>query len=316
LSDEGKDALLTVQTVENASPKKDVGEKRHRHLKIGLKPVAFLLMALLIASSAVAVYEYSQAADNHTALLREKYTNADEIAGAYIDQYGTQHIILTNNATTEAINAYLYIHGNGTAIVFENAKFPLSRLYAVQDALDGVMIKFSIDETGVNEITNKIDVHLHDSTKQKDIIDFLNNKFNDFDERCISFLGPLEIVPSAVLTANTNSSYTPPISMYKALQIAIEADGRNKTLLNGMNIDARLTTIQTATNGTFSSVSPLTNIPIDYSDVYGNGIIYQYAWEITISNASRPTYMRSFTFIDASTGQILPNPPLSTDLPW
>ncbi len=85
LSDEGKDALLTVQTVENASPKKDVGEKRNRQLKIGLKPVAFLLLALLIASSAVAVYEYSQAADNHTALLREKFSNADEIAGAYID---------------------------------------------------------------------------------------------------------------------------------------------------------------------------------------------------------------------------------------
>ena len=59
-----------------------------------------------------------------------------------------------------------------TDVVFETAKFPLSRLYAVQDALDGVMIKFGIDETGVNEIANKLDVHLHDSTKQKDIIRF------------------------------------------------------------------------------------------------------------------------------------------------
>jgi DNA-binding HxlR family transcriptional regulator len=207
LSDEGKDALLTVQTVENASPKKDVGEKRNRHLKIGLKPVAFLLLALLIASSAVAVYEYSQAADNHTALLREKFSNADEIAGAYIDQQSnTLHIILTNNATATAINNYRNRVDNGTNIVFETAKFPLSRLYAVQDALDGVMIKFDIDATGVNEIANKLDVNLHDSTKQKDIIDFLNSKFNDFDERCISFLGPLE----AVLTTNTTSSFASP----------------------------------------------------------------------------------------------------------
>jgi DNA-binding HxlR family transcriptional regulator len=212
LSDEGKDALLTVQTVESASSKKEAKEKGHKRFKIGLKPVAFLIVTLLIASSIIAVYEYNQAADNHVALLREKYTNADEIAGAYIDQYGTQHIILTNNATAKAINAYLYIAGNSTNIVFETAKFPLSRLYAVQDALDGVMIKFSIDATGVNEITNRLDVHLHDSTKQKDIIDFLNNQFNDFDERCISFLGPLEIVPSAVLTTNINSSLTPPIS--------------------------------------------------------------------------------------------------------
>jgi DNA-binding HxlR family transcriptional regulator len=60
LSDEGKDALLTVQTVENASPKKGVKENGHRNFKVGLKPVSFLLIALLIASSAVAAYEYSQ----------------------------------------------------------------------------------------------------------------------------------------------------------------------------------------------------------------------------------------------------------------
>ncbi len=86
LSDEGKDALLTVQTVENASPKKEAKEKGHKRFKIGLKPVAFLLVTLLIASSAIAVYEYNQATDNHIALLREKAANADEFAGAYLDQ--------------------------------------------------------------------------------------------------------------------------------------------------------------------------------------------------------------------------------------
>jgi DNA-binding transcriptional ArsR family regulator len=60
LSDEGKDALLTFQTVENASPKKEVKEKGYNHLKVGLKPVAILLTFLLIASTAIAVYEYSQ----------------------------------------------------------------------------------------------------------------------------------------------------------------------------------------------------------------------------------------------------------------
>ena len=206
LSDEGKDALLTVQTVENASPEKQLKMKGHKHFKIGIKPVVFLLMALLIASSAIALYEF-----NNAVIIQEKF-----------------------------------------------------------------------------------------------------NRANSLDLEAMAYFSEFGIIP----TTNTNSSYTPPISMYKALQIALDADGWNKTLLNGKNIDARLTTIQTATNGTFSSVSPLTNIPIDYSDVYGNGIIYQYAWEITVSNASRPTYMRGFSFIDASTGQILPTPPLSTDLPW
>lgn len=208
LSGEGKDALLTVQTVENASPKKDVGEKRHRHLKIGLKPVVFLLATLLIISSLIAVYEYNQATDNHTALLREKFTNADEFAGVYLDQSNILHLIFTNNATTVKLNTYRDMMRYYDGVVFETADFPLSHLYAVQAVLNGVMIKFGIDETGVNEIANKLDVHLHDSTKQKDIIDFLNSKFIDFDERCISFLGPLEVV----LTTNTTSSFDPPIS--------------------------------------------------------------------------------------------------------
>jgi len=211
LSGEGKDALLTVQTVEDASSKKEAREKGHRRFKIGLKPVAILFMALLVASSSVAVYEWSQATDNHTA-FREKVTNADEIAGAYIDQNGTQHIILTNNSTAKAINAYLDMAGDGTKIVFETARFSLFRFYSGQDALDGVMIKFGIDATSINEITNKVDVNLHDSTKQNDIVDFLNNQFSDFDERCISFSGPLEIVPSAVLTTSTNLSFNRPIS--------------------------------------------------------------------------------------------------------
>lgn len=60
LSDEGKDALITVQTVENSSLRTVTKEKGHRHFKVGIKPIAFLLVALLIASSAIAVYEYSQ----------------------------------------------------------------------------------------------------------------------------------------------------------------------------------------------------------------------------------------------------------------
>src|SRR5665648_611059 len=61
LSDEGKDALLTVQTVENSSSQQSsIKERAQRgHKKVGLKAVAFLLMALLIASSAIAVYELS-----------------------------------------------------------------------------------------------------------------------------------------------------------------------------------------------------------------------------------------------------------------
>ena len=209
LSDEGKDALLTVQTVENTSPKKDVKGKGHKNFKLTLKPVVFLLATLLIVSSVIAVYEYNQATDNHTALLREKFSNADEIAGAYIDSSNTLHIILTNNATATTINHYRNITGNGTNIVFETAVFPLSYLKAVQAALNGVMIEFGIESTGLNETANKIDIHLLDSTKQKDVVEFLKTVFNDFDDRCVAFMGPVGIR----LTPAESSPTVPPESI-------------------------------------------------------------------------------------------------------
>ena len=102
-------------------------------------------MALLIATTTIAIYEYNQAADNQVALQREKFTNADEFAGAYLDQSNKLHIILTNNATTTIINKYLNMMGNDTNIVFETADFPVSYLKVVQAALNGVMIEFGVE---------------------------------------------------------------------------------------------------------------------------------------------------------------------------
>ena len=86
LSDQGKDALLTVQTVENSSPRTVTKEKGHRHFKAGLKPVAFLLVALLIASSAIAVYEYNQTVGLHNENTFFKGANPEAIA--YYNEFG------------------------------------------------------------------------------------------------------------------------------------------------------------------------------------------------------------------------------------
>jgi len=78
LPDQGKDALLTVQTVENASGSrtKDT-EKIHPHrfnTKLVLKSVSLLLVALLIASSAIALFEYNQ-----TAVLQKEIARFNEV---------------------------------------------------------------------------------------------------------------------------------------------------------------------------------------------------------------------------------------------
>ena len=121
----------------------------------------------------------------------------------------------------------------------------------------------------------------------------------------MAYYSEFGIIPNT----NVNSSFNPPISMYRALQLGLEAEGWNKTSLDGMTVGGYLN-LQTSTNGTFS-IAPLTNIPSDYSDIYGNGISYKYVWQIIVTNSSvielpPPGY----SLIDASTGQILPNPPL------
>jgi DNA-binding HxlR family transcriptional regulator len=59
LSDEGKDALLTVQTVEHSSPQ--VGGHRHRfNTKTAFITISLLLVGLLIVSSVIAVIAFNQ----------------------------------------------------------------------------------------------------------------------------------------------------------------------------------------------------------------------------------------------------------------
>ena len=206
LSDQGKDALLTVQTVENASEsrKKDPEKIRsHRfNSKAVLKSVSLLLVALLIASSAIALYEYNQ-----TTVLQKEFNQLNgKDAAAYYNEFG--------------------------------------------------------------------------------------------------------VIP----TTNVNSSFSPPISMYQALQIALENEGWNKTSLNGKVVGAYLMNGETDTNTTsyFNTgvTGPVTSPPANYSDVYGNGVIYRYIWEIIVQNSTGFNHPVGFSVIDASTGEILHNPPL------
>ncbi len=203
LSDQGKDALLTVQTVENASEfRTKHPEKIHTrrfNSKMVLKSVSLLLVALLIASSAIALYQYNQT----TALQKEFNQLNGKDAAAYYNEFG--------------------------------------------------------------------------------------------------------VIP----TSNVNSSFSPPISMYQALIIALKAAGWTKTSLQGTVVNVYLVYYmeQEGINGPIQlSLSPLTNPPANYSDVYGTGVIYRYAWEITTIENTTGFFLANFgsSLIDASTGENLP----------
>jgi DNA-binding HxlR family transcriptional regulator len=220
LSDQGKDALLTVQTVENLSSQRGRNPEKYSrrfNAKVGLKSVALLLAVLLIASTAIAVFEYNQASS-----LRGEITRSNEVnfeAMAYYNEFG--------------------------------------------------------------------------------------------------------VIPAS----NVNSSFTPPVSMYRALQMALQAGGWNKTSLNGMRVGAYLKHWKTSTNPiAFNYSEPIviniaeafygifdqvTTPPSDYSPVYGSDAVYRYVWQIVVDNSTVIEMPPpGFALIDAATGQMLPNPPL------
>ncbi len=213
LSDQGKDALVTVQTVENASISKTTitGKIRLRRFntKTVLKSVSSLLMVLLIASSAVALFEYNQ-----MTILQKQIRHLEEM--------------------------------NQEALAY----------------------------------------------------------YNEF---------------GAIPKTNVNSSFSPPISMYRALQIGLEEEGWNKTSLEGMQVSAYLYHWMTITNITTLQENsptelnltsdPATSPSIDYSPIYGNGVIYRYVWEIIVTHMNGVLQIPppGFSMVDAATGQILPD---------
>jgi DNA-binding HxlR family transcriptional regulator len=228
LSDEGKDALLTVKTVENASVSKTKETEKIRSRRFSskeaLKLVSLMLVALLIASSAIAIYEYNLTMD-----LQKEITNDGLNYGA------------------------------------------------------------------------------------------------------ISFYNEFGVIPAT----NVNSSFSPPVSMYRALQIGLEADGLNKTSLNGKVVSIYLMhwgLIAFNDDGQIWLLSHVTSPPVDYSDVNGTSGISRYVWEISVENSAGQnlnpvisgwayytpenstvstlpagfiTSLSEFTLVDAATGEIV-----------
>jgi hypothetical protein len=114
--------------------------------------------------------------------------------------------------------------------------------------------------------------------------------------------------------------------MYQALITSLQADSWNKTHLQDFTVYINLMPWETYTNSTFGIGSggvprpsnigangiPITP-PENYSDFYINGIIYRYVWQIDIQKTGTITMgipPFDLILVDASTGQILPNPPL------
>ncbi len=144
------------------------------------------------------------------------------------------------------------------------------------------------------------------------------NRIGEVNFDAMAYYNEFGVIPAT----NVNASFAPPVSMYRALQLALEADGWNKTSLNGMRVSAYLTKWQQVTEPTYFNSTTwepitiditenqLTTPPSDYSPVYSSGVVYRYVWQIAVQGPNGITIPPiGFSLVDAATGEIVPNPP-------
>ena len=124
-----------------------------------------------------------------------------------------------------------------------------------------------------------------------------------------SFYGEFGVVPAS----NFAYPFSPPVSMYRALQIGLESEGWNKTSLVGMNVSADFVYafIDTgAAVGGTSIIKLVMTPPANYSAaVQDFAGVDEYAWAVTVNNAANPSNPPlGFSLVDAQTGSLLPKP--------
>jgi hypothetical protein len=118
-----------------------------------------------------------------------------------------------------------------------------------------------------------------------------------------------------VLLVSPNYDFSPPITMYHALKIALESDGWNATSLENKTVTVSLDYMEftnTSTSTGFQTVMTVTQPPQSYADVFVNSTAtYRYIWDIEVNNNHGFFIpLLGLYYIDAQTGGIIPTGPL------
>jgi hypothetical protein len=112
-------------------------------------------------------------------------------------------------------------------------------------------------------------------------------------------------------------NFTPPVSMYRALIIALKSGGWTAASLSGNTVRASLDYCEFWSNVSssgFELLHHVTQPAEDYSPVQVDGTTYRYIWDIVVDNS---VYLGTFHtppsglyWVDAATGEIVPHGPL------
>jgi hypothetical protein len=133
-------------------------------------------------------------------------------------------------------------------------------------------------------------------------------------------------------TTPYNYSFSPPVSIYQALLIALESGGWNAKSLENTTVYVELgyyaffkdlstsSGWMTLDNSTFSTNSPVrgflflyqvTQQPVEWSPRQINGITYRYVWTIIVQYSPPrpfPPTPPGYYNVDAATSELLPTP--------
>jgi len=151
---------------------------------------------------------------------------------------------------------------------------------------------------------------------QKEVTDF--NTAAYYNEAS-AYYNEFGVVPST----NVNSSFAPPVSMYRALQIGLDSQGWNKTTLKSTMVYAYLMNWDMWTNNTApagitvgdaNAIGLVNSPPESYSHTQSDGIVYGYGWVIEVWNSTELSTadlgILGYSLVDAISGQILPTSPV------
>jgi hypothetical protein len=153
-------------------------------------------------------------------------------------------------------------------------------------------------------------------TSLKNQITELQTQTNDNLRNATDFILYYEEFGNASLLS-PSYTFIPPISMYRALIIALKSGGWTPTSLSGMTVRASLEYWEFWSNSSSSGSELLhyvTQPANDYLPVQINRTTYRYIWDIVIDNNAYLDTLHTpplgLYWIDAATGELIPHPPL------
>jgi hypothetical protein len=108
-----------------------------------------------------------------------------------------------------------------------------------------------------------------------------------------------------------NYSFSPPVSMYHALIIALQRGGWTATSLKNMAISVELdycAFLNSSTEIGFELLSPVTHSIADWSPQQVNDTTYRYVWTIIVHYSDPPKSIPppGYYYVDAATAELVP----------